>query len=91
MLTYEYVKIIKVSDFAGVCEDMEKRILDAYEIENTRHASWKTASHIANELQFKPITQRETRAISICLSRLRAKKRKSRGFVQFMVSRKLAV
>lgn len=90
MLTYEYVKVIKVSNFADVCDDMEKRILAAYEIENTRLGSWKTASHIASELQFRPVTQRETRAISACLNKLKAQKRKSRGFAQFSVTRKPA-
>lgn len=75
-------KYIHVSCFDEVIEDIEKRIRAHY---NDTNPTWRTLTRIANELGFKPITQRETRAIGVVLRQMNTKSRIINGYMQFMV------
>lgn len=78
---YMQYKYIHVSCFDEVVNDMKQRLQSHY----TDDKTWRSATRIANELGFKPITQRETRAISRILRQNETKKRIINGVVQFMV------
>ena len=75
-------KYIHVSCFDEVIEDIEKRIRAHY---NDTNPTWRSATRIARELGFKPITQRETRGICKVLRQNTTKTRVLDGIILFLV------